>query len=404
MSTIRHSSSGPGGCPAGARTPVRLRVERRVVGTSPSRGCWTSRLRCPNTTTRGRALPRRRRHPDRFSGRHPGMGRRMAVRVQPQPRQPVPARQAGLLQYGQRPAQSGRGASQHLSVFARRHAARAAQRGDRHDARRLGSTSRPNSASGPAWHWAAWVTRVGTLVVEDSAQALPHDVVLPLGWASQAGDSAEAGAPQAADPYKMADEQLVRLLRQRGILSASNPTDPGRRVFQSETGQITIDATRDTMTLDTPRTAGGFAPAGEGIRTTHGVDISVRETDATVWVSSLDDQPITGSRRLLVTHLTDLQNTEIRYAERRGRHCSLGASCHTWSAPARRRSACNWPTPKPTRCGHSRPAVAGWLRCRCVRPAGNWTLRQTSQRSETTAPCSAMKSYVRSGSRRSEAH
>ena len=39
--------------------------------------------------------------------------------------------------------------------------------------------------------------------------------------------------------------------------------------------------------------------------------------DATVWVSSLDNQPIATSRRLLITHLTDLQNTETRYADRR---------------------------------------------------------------------------------------
>ena len=70
------------------------------------------------------------------------------------------------------------------------------------------------------------------------------------------------------------------------------------------------------MTLDTPRTAGGFAPAGVTIRTTHGAEFVVQDTDATVWVSALDDQPITASNRLLVTHLTDLQNTGIEYAER----------------------------------------------------------------------------------------
>ncbi len=37
----------------------------------------------------------------------------------------------------------------------------------------------PNLA--PAWHWAAWVTRVGTRVVDDPAKPLPHDIVLPLG-------------------------------------------------------------------------------------------------------------------------------------------------------------------------------------------------------------------------------
>ena len=40
----------------------------------------------------------------------------------------------------------------------------------------------PNLA--PAWHWAAWVTRVGTRVVDDPAEPLPHDIVLPLTWAT----------------------------------------------------------------------------------------------------------------------------------------------------------------------------------------------------------------------------
>jgi hypothetical protein len=168
----------------------------------------------------------------------------------------------------------------------------------------------------PNWHWAAWLTRVGTLVVDDPARSLPHDVVLPLGWATPAADFAGANVARVGDPYQIAQEKLVELLRQRGILSASNPTNPGKNVFQCETGEITIDGLRDRMTLDTPRTAGGFAPGGESIRTSHGVQISVQDTDATVWVSALDDQPIRSSRRLLVTHLTDLQNTGIRYAER----------------------------------------------------------------------------------------
>jgi hypothetical protein len=168
----------------------------------------------------------------------------------------------------------------------------------------------------PNWHWAAWLTRVGTQVVDDPARATSHDLVLPLGWATGADDSADARAVRSDDPYQIGQEELVKLFRQRGILAAGNPTDPSKNVFQCETGEITIDGPQDCMTLDTPRTAGGFAPAGESIRTAHGVQIAVQDTDATVWVSSLDEQPIAASRRLLVTHLTDLQNTEIRYAER----------------------------------------------------------------------------------------
>ncbi len=168
----------------------------------------------------------------------------------------------------------------------------------------------------PSWHWAAWVTRVGTSLVQDPATPLPQDVVLPLGWVTPASAYSPAKVVDAGDPYQISSDKLVELLRSQGILTQSNPTDPAKNVFQCETGEITIDAPQDVMTLDTPRTAGGFAPSGVTIRTKHGVEVEVQDTDATVWVSALDDQPITQSSRLLVTHLTDLQNTGIRYAER----------------------------------------------------------------------------------------
>ncbi len=168
----------------------------------------------------------------------------------------------------------------------------------------------------PAWHWAAWVTRVGTSLVTDPSKQLSQDVVLPLSWETPASAYSRAKVVDAGDPYAISSDDLVGLLRSQGILSPNNPTDPDKNVFQCETGEITIDAPQDVMTLDTPRTAGGFAPAGVTIRTTHGAEFVVQDTDATVWVSALDDQPITASNRLLVTHLTDLQNTGIEYAER----------------------------------------------------------------------------------------
>jgi hypothetical protein len=46
------------------------------------------------------------------------------------------------------------------------------------------------------------------------------------------------------------------------------------------------------------------------------VNVEVRDVGATVWVSSVDGQAIPDSRRLLVTHLTDLQNAGNKYADR----------------------------------------------------------------------------------------
>jgi len=167
----------------------------------------------------------------------------------------------------------------------------------------------------PRWHWTAWITRVGTVVSAGDPARLPYDVLLPLGWKTP-GSVFTGSKVAALQPYSVDDAQMVGLLRERGILTGTNPTDPGRKLLASETGQVTIDGPQDMLVLDTPRTAGGYAPAGRTIRARQGgVTVTTAEADATVWVSALDDQPISTSRRLLVTHLTDLQNTEITYRE-----------------------------------------------------------------------------------------
>jgi hypothetical protein len=167
----------------------------------------------------------------------------------------------------------------------------------------------------PRWHWMAWVTRVGTQVVPAADKPLGHTAILPLGWQTPA--SAFKDQPVlAADPYAVSDDRLVAMLTERNVLRTEAAPDPAKKVYRSETGEVTIDAPQDMLVLDTPRTAGGYAPAGQIVAApTGGVRVEIAGADATVWVSALDQNPIRQSRRLLVTHLTDLQNTDIRYGE-----------------------------------------------------------------------------------------
>jgi hypothetical protein len=167
----------------------------------------------------------------------------------------------------------------------------------------------------PSWHWLAWVTRVGTQVVRSVEDVPAEQAILPLNWRTPR----EAYAKRKVvglDPYGTDDRALWAMLKEQNIVKPENRSDPARKLYESETGEILIDAEGDTLVLDTVRTAGGFAPAGKTVEArTGGVRIAMRGSDATVWVSALDDQSIRESRRLLVTHLTDLQNTGIRYAE-----------------------------------------------------------------------------------------
>lgn len=167
----------------------------------------------------------------------------------------------------------------------------------------------------PQWHWAGWVTRLGTRLARSPADPLPEDILFPLGWQTPAS-AWSAAHVQHDNPYAITDTRLTSLLRSRNIIGTDNPTDPARRLLRSETGEITIDGPNNKLILDTARTAGGYAPAGQTIAVPNaGVQIAIQGSDATVWVSALDEKTIRDSRRLLVTHLTDLQNTGIRYRE-----------------------------------------------------------------------------------------
>lgn len=153
----------------------------------------------------------------------------------------------------------------------------------------------------PAWRRLAWLTRVGWRV-GGAGRAAEHDLALPF---SGEADPLAAGAEAA----------ILDRFAQSGWLSAATRADLMNNRIQSENGEVTIDVPASILTIDTPRTAGGFAPAGKRIET-RAATIDILDTSATVWINSLDGEPIARSRRLLITHLTDLQNTGTRYGDR----------------------------------------------------------------------------------------
>jgi len=151
----------------------------------------------------------------------------------------------------------------------------------------------------PGWHALALLTRVGTYVGDNC----PADLVLPVRGGK-------------LDPYAGdTGQKVVADLRARGWLPADNKTDLSKNVLQSDNGQLLVDAPRDVLVLNTPRTAGCYAPEGETVACGP-VTVTLDQTDATVWVSSLDGKPIAQSKHLLLTHLTDLQNSGAKFGER----------------------------------------------------------------------------------------
>lgn len=86
----------------------------------------------------------------------------------------------------------------------------------------------------------------------------------------------------------------------------------GTRPHAAGDGHVAISPEDGTFVLTTPRTCGGFAERG-GVKA--GPLSAAIDVPATVWASSLDGKDIAESSHILVTHLTDLQNSGIVYRD-----------------------------------------------------------------------------------------
>lgn len=105
----------------------------------------------------------------------------------------------------------------------------------------------------------------------------------------------------SGDPLSLAGERASLCLFLRGDLAVGDAS------------ALTIDGKKGRMLLNTPRTAGGFAPNGTIAAGTFTATIG--EKPATVWASAVDGAPLAQSKRILVTHLTDVQNTGARFSD-----------------------------------------------------------------------------------------
>lgn len=76
---------------------------------------------------------------------------------------------------------------------------------------------------------------------------------------------------------------------------------------------IRFDRANGTLRIVTPRTCAVFAE--RGALNAGALTVDVGDVPATVWASSLDGRPLVTSSRILITHLTDVQNTGVRYAD-----------------------------------------------------------------------------------------
>jgi hypothetical protein len=151
-----------------------------------------------------------------------------------------------------------------------------------------------------------WVTQLGMWVDGLPHSGPPPDAALPL----VPHATSDGSSLLAVDPF--ADSALAAAAQR---LPDQSATGVSEGVFRSETGELALDSTRATFVVNTPRTVGAFS-RDPGALTAGPLTVRLEGWGGAVWISSLDGRPISESRRMLLIHLTDLQNSGTRFADR----------------------------------------------------------------------------------------
>ena len=142
---------------------------------------------------------------------------------------------------------------------------------------------------------------------------------LKEGVALDVGSGKTVGAPDANEPQWLDSAwgvQVARTTKGRAKGFRTYPFDEVAKELPfvpKGSAAVRLDRTRGTFAINTPKTAGGFAPSGRLEAGAIGFDVG--DVAATVWASSLDARPLTESRRILLTHLTDVQADGNVYAD-----------------------------------------------------------------------------------------
>ena len=138
--------------------------------------------------------------------------------------------------------------------------------------------------------WASWYRKTDLLVADENS--------VPAGLALS-GDWATTQAKTEADV--MADLGIAR--------------DANGKLPVAGDGQVKIDDVDGSIMVNTPRTAGGFAE--NGVIEGGALRAETGKMPTAIWVSTLGDgQSIGSAKRLLLTHLTDVQDEGFTYLEK----------------------------------------------------------------------------------------
>ncbi|PAW79498.1 MAG: hypothetical protein B9S32_02870 [Verrucomicrobia bacterium Tous-C9LFEB] len=121
---------------------------------------------------------------------------------------------------------------------------------------------------------------------------------------------------------------LIAQLREKGILSKDNETNPDKGIYESDTGEILLDQNKKQITVVTPYSQ-GVALAQTGMEASlPGFRVKNNGAGVSVFLGALGQkpQPLAESHRLLFITATDALNNGMTFAdEKRNKVLKIGA-------------------------------------------------------------------------------
>lgn len=106
---------------------------------------------------------------------------------------------------------------------------------------------------------------------------------------------------------------MLQKIKEQGILPPDNQTDYSRRLFQSETGEITLNGSEETMTIVTPRLEGAIIKKDSPVKL-RTMEINSCSRPASIVVASLDYQKsLAKTGKLLLVFATNALNSGMTF-------------------------------------------------------------------------------------------
>jgi len=110
-------------------------------------------------------------------------------------------------------------------------------------------------------------------------------------------------------------KEVVDQMRQKGMLSSGNITDPDKKIYQSDTGEVVYDRAKGEMSLDTPRLKAVVVKKGKADFLAD-LKVAKASVPCLIAAASLDRAAaVTDAKRVLVMISTDALNSNMEFAD-----------------------------------------------------------------------------------------